>query len=104
MHKDLLYFYTLAVNNLKVKIRKAQYQKRIKFLGINLIKEVQDFLDTGGSHVSQLFPSCSGGRDQEDHSSKPAWANNSQDPIPKIPNTKQHERSCHSGSSGRMPA
>jgi hypothetical protein len=30
-----------------------------------------------------------GGRDQEDHSSKSAWANSSQDPISKIPNTKQ---------------
>jgi hypothetical protein len=26
-------------------------------------------------------PSNSGGRDQEDHSSKPAWANSSTDPI-----------------------
>jgi hypothetical protein len=28
-------------------------------------------------------PSCSGGRDPEDHGSKPAWGNNSQDPISK---------------------
>jgi hypothetical protein len=28
-------------------------------------------------------PSYSGGRDQEDHSSKPAWTNSSQDPISK---------------------
>jgi hypothetical protein len=28
-------------------------------------------------------PSYSGGRDQEDHSSKPAWANSSWDPISK---------------------
>jgi hypothetical protein len=33
-------------------------------------------------------PSYSGGRDQEDHSSKPAQANGFHDPIPKIPNTK----------------
>jgi hypothetical protein len=33
-------------------------------------------------------PSYSGGRDQENHSSKPAQANSSQDPILKIPNTK----------------
>jgi hypothetical protein len=33
-------------------------------------------------------PSYSGGRDQEDHSSKPAQANSSQDPISKIPITK----------------
>jgi hypothetical protein len=26
-------------------------------------------------------PSYSGGRDQEDHGSKPAWGNSSQDPI-----------------------
>jgi hypothetical protein len=33
-------------------------------------------------------PSYSGGRDQEDHCSKPAWANSLRDPISKIPNTK----------------
>jgi hypothetical protein len=32
-------------------------------------------------------PSYLGGRDQEDHGSKPAQANSSQDPISKIPNT-----------------
>jgi hypothetical protein len=31
-------------------------------------------------------PSYSGGRDQEDHSLKPAQANSSQNPILKIPN------------------
>jgi hypothetical protein len=30
-------------------------------------------------------PSYSGGRNQEDHSWKPAWANSSQDPISKNP-------------------
>jgi hypothetical protein len=34
-------------------------------------------------------PSYSGGRDQEDRSLKPAWANNSRDPILKKPNTKK---------------
>jgi hypothetical protein len=34
-------------------------------------------------------PSYSGGRYQEDSSSKPAQANSSRDPISKIPNTKQ---------------
>jgi hypothetical protein len=39
--------------------------------------------------VAQTYcPSYSGGRDQEDHSSKPVWANNSQDPISKNPITK----------------
>jgi hypothetical protein len=33
-------------------------------------------------------PSYSGGRDQEDHDSKPDWANSSPDPILKILNTK----------------
>jgi hypothetical protein len=33
-------------------------------------------------------PSYSGGRDQEDHGSKPAWANSSLDPILKKPFTK----------------
>jgi hypothetical protein len=34
-------------------------------------------------------PSYSGGRDQEDHGLKPAWANNLRDSIWKIPNKKQ---------------
>jgi hypothetical protein len=34
-------------------------------------------------------PSYSGRREQEDHSSKPAWANSLQNPISKIPNTKR---------------
>jgi hypothetical protein len=34
-------------------------------------------------------PSYSGGRDQEDHGSKPAQANSVRDPILKIPNTKR---------------
>jgi hypothetical protein len=39
--------------------------------------------------VSHAYnPSCSGGRDQEDHSSKLAWENSSQDPISKKPITK----------------
>jgi hypothetical protein len=46
-------------------------------------------------------PSYSGDRDQEDHSSKPAQTNCSQDPISKIPNTK---KGWQSGSSGRVPA
>jgi hypothetical protein len=34
-------------------------------------------------------PSYSGGRDKEDHGSKPARANSSRDPISKIRNTKK---------------
>jgi hypothetical protein len=34
-------------------------------------------------------PSYSGGRDQEDLGSKPAWANRSRDPIPKNPSQKR---------------
>jgi hypothetical protein len=34
-------------------------------------------------------PSYAGGRDQEDHGSKPAWANSSQDPILKKTITKK---------------
>jgi hypothetical protein len=33
-------------------------------------------------------PSCSGGRDQVDHGSKPAWANSSSRPYLKKPFTK----------------
>jgi hypothetical protein len=42
-------------------------------------------------------PSHSEGRDQEDHSSRPAQKNSSRHPISKIPNTKKV-------SSGRVPA
>jgi hypothetical protein len=34
-------------------------------------------------------PSYSGGRDQEDHSSKTAWANSEQDPISKTPSQER---------------
>jgi hypothetical protein len=34
-------------------------------------------------------PSYSGGRDQENCSLKPVWANSSQDPVLKISNTKK---------------
>jgi hypothetical protein len=34
-------------------------------------------------------PSYSGGRDQEDHGSKPAWENSLQNPILKISITKK---------------
>jgi hypothetical protein len=37
-------------------------------------------------------PSYSGGRDQEDHGSKPAWANSLQDPILKVLITKRADR------------
>jgi hypothetical protein len=48
----------------------------------------------GGSLIGTVTHTCnpgySGGRDQEDRGSKPAWANSSRDPISKKrPNTKQ---------------
>jgi hypothetical protein len=46
-------------------------------------------------------PSYPGGKDHEDHGSKPARANSSRHPILKIPNTK---KGWWSGSSGRAPA
>jgi hypothetical protein len=39
-------------------------------------------------------PSFSGGRDQEDHGSKPAQANNSQDPISKKKKSKPSLKSA----------
>jgi hypothetical protein len=38
------------------------------------------------------YPRYSGGRDQEDRSSEPAMANNSWDPISKIPSQKRAGR------------
>jgi hypothetical protein len=46
-------------------------------------------------------PSYSGDRDQEDGSSKPAWANSSRDLILK---KTYHKTGWWSGSSGRVPA
>jgi hypothetical protein len=37
-------------------------------------------------------PSYSGSRDQDDHSSRPAWANSSRDPILKTLNTHTHTK------------
>jgi hypothetical protein len=37
-------------------------------------------------------PSYSGGRDQEDHSSRPAWAKSWRDPILKKPTKKRDSR------------
>jgi hypothetical protein len=50
--------------------------------------------------VHACNPSCSGGRDQEDCSSKPAQANHSWHPISNIPNKK---KGCWTGSSDRVP-
>jgi hypothetical protein len=44
-------------------------------------------------------PSYSGGSDQEDLSAKSAWANSSQDPILKKPNTKKGWRNASNGST-----
>jgi hypothetical protein len=49
-------------------------------------------IENDRNHVLVAYtcnPSYSGGRDQEDHSSKPAWTNSSQDPILKIFDTKK---------------
>jgi hypothetical protein len=48
-------------------------------------------------------PSYSGGRDQEDHGSRPDQANSSRNPILKKPNT-QKKTSWWSGLSGKAPA
>ena len=45
IYRNLLHFYTLVVNYQKEKLRKQshlQFQQGIKYLGINLIKEVKD--------------------------------------------------------------
>jgi hypothetical protein len=52
----------------------------------------QNLLKTNASWVLMAHcynPSYSGGRDQEDHSLKPAQANSLQDPISKNPFTKK---------------
>jgi hypothetical protein len=55
--------------------------------------------DSQALEVHTYNPSCSGGRDQEDRGSKPAWANSSRDPILKNPShTKKN--SAGGGAQG----
>jgi hypothetical protein len=57
-----------------------------------LLYKINAPLKVSCCHVSVAHacnPSYSGGRDQEDHSSKPAQANSLQDPISKLPITKR---------------
>jgi hypothetical protein len=72
--------------------------------GQNKIPEKLHYLNLFLSWVLVAYasnPSYSGGRDQENHSSKPAPANSSKDPISKIPNTrKKKKQAWQSGSSG----
>jgi hypothetical protein len=49
------------------------------------------------------YPSYLGGRDQEDHSSKPAWVNSLWDPILKNPITKNRAGGV-AQSEGRVQA
>jgi hypothetical protein len=50
---------------------------------------IKNFFNSWAPVAHACNPSYSGGRDQEEHSLKPAWANSSQNPISKIPNTKR---------------
>jgi hypothetical protein len=58
--------------------------KVIKVLGSN-----EKYLGARRRWLTLVNPSNSGGRDQEDSGSKPAQANNLQDPILKKPITKK---------------
>jgi hypothetical protein len=53
---------------------------------LSTTKEKEKCKPGGVAHVCNL--SYSGGRDQKDHRSKPAWVNSSRDPISKNPITK----------------
>jgi hypothetical protein len=48
-------------------------------------------------------PSYSGGRDQEDCGSEPAWANSSQDPISKNPSLKKKKKWAGGVAQGEGP-
>jgi hypothetical protein len=54
--------------------------------------------------VHAYNPSYSGGIDQEDHVSKPVWANSSQDTTSKLPKTQKKDWGWWSCLSGRAPA
>jgi hypothetical protein len=49
---------------------------------------MKDKFHSQASVAHAYNPSYSGGRDQEDHGSKPIWANSSRDPTSKKPFTK----------------
>jgi hypothetical protein len=60
-------------------------QKRRALIGVDIQKEI-----VSRAPVSHTYnPSYSGGRDQEDHGSKPACANSLRDPISKNTLTKK---------------
>jgi hypothetical protein len=52
-------------------------------------EEVQKTCKHKEPEFNACNPSNSKGKHQEDQGSKPARANSSQDPIPKVPNTKK---------------
>jgi hypothetical protein len=58
---------------------------------IPLVPTPSDIFQSPVAHACN--PSYLGGRDQEDHSLKPAWANSSQDPVSKIPTSKKGRQS-----------
>jgi hypothetical protein len=69
--------------------KKTQLQTLFQFSTFKhprpVVIETANLLGSVGTH---LYPSYSGGRDQEDRSWRPPWANSAQDPILKIPITK----------------
>jgi hypothetical protein len=72
----------------------SHQKKGLENLPMSLRGQVQDVL-WNKRKLSQVLvahacnPSYSAGRDQEDHSSKPAWTNSSRDPISKNPSQKR---------------
>jgi hypothetical protein len=84
------------------KILKARFKsmRKILILKIKLSLLVIKYINYSCwvlvAHASN--PNYSGGRDQEDRSSKPAWANSLQDPVSKKPFT---EKGWWSGSRCR---
>jgi hypothetical protein len=77
---DLMLVYGLATVH-------SHWYVRMKNWSLCCSWTILSAVELGTAHACN--PSYSGGRDQEDHSLKPAQANSLQDPISKIPNIKR---------------
>jgi hypothetical protein len=59
------------------------------FCSVHIICSLKLFHGSQALVAHACNPTYPGGRDQEDHGLKPAWANSSWDPVSKIPNIKK---------------
>jgi hypothetical protein len=69
--------------------KSQQMQDYVILVSWELLLYLKEPSKLGASGSTAVILAIQGGRDLEDHNSKPAWANSSWDPILIIPNTKR---------------